>query len=228
MRALLIIFFLILPAFACAASADEADGRIRAEIASKILGSTPWDGADVEVDGIELPDLGAVSYDSFEIMLPSGIKNTGKVSVQITLKSGGSAVKTFWASARIRVFKEAVVAMNTMRINQRITASDVKLVRMEAREVPDAIVSVDEGVGMLVKRPISAGSVVKKDYLKPESIIRKGDHVVVWIENRRIKIKTAATALESGHKGGVINARSASGKEFSGRVTGPGELSVEF
>lgn len=213
--------------FSAAASADEA--RLRAEVMRQIAGNSPWDKADVEVLDVQLQGLDpALAYDALRVNIPKGMGNIGKIGISVTFISGGRETKTIWGSARIRVYRDIVVALNSMSINHRIVKEDLRLARMEARDVPDIAESVEEVTGMLVKRPIPAGAVVKRDYLKPESVVKRGERVVVNVENQKIRIRSAATASEDGCKGAIIAARTPSGKELNGRVTGPGEITVEF
>jgi flagella basal body P-ring formation protein FlgA len=203
---------------------------IRSEVARQIVENSPWQGSDVEVDDIQItgPDVSKETFDRVSVRVPQGMKNLGKVTVLATLLSGEKEVKNVWVSARIKVFKEAVVALNSLKMNDRITREDVKVMRMETRDLTDTISRAEDAVGMLVRRPISAGSVIKKDYIKPEVVVKRGDRVVVCVENDRLKVKSVGTASEDGTRGETIAARMSSGKEVSGKVTGPGEISVEF
>lgn len=221
-------------AFACAlllfTGAYAGEGRIEKEITREILSAVPWSGADVSVDDIDIYgyDPSAVRFDAVKVTLPRQANYIGKLTVLVNLLMKGREVKTVMASATVRAFKEIVVAVNPVRMGQKIEKDDLRLQRMEARDMFGAVDSIDEAAGMVAKRPITAGSVVKKDYIKPETVIRRGERVSVLISNNRMKIKTAATAIEDGYNDKTITVRTPSGKEVSGKVVGPGEIVVEF
>ena len=204
--------------------------RIKTEITRDILAAAPWEGSGIEVDDIQIYgyDPAADGFDAVKVLLPRPANYAGRLTVTVSLISKGREVKTLRASATVRMFKEVVVALNPIRMGQKIQKDDLKLQRMEATDMFGALGSVDEAAGMIAKRPITAGSVVKKDYMKPEAVIRRGDRVSVLISNSKLKIKTAATAVEDGYNDKMVSARTASGKEVSGRVVGPGEILVEF
>ncbi len=206
------------------------DGRIEKEITREILAAVPWSGSDVSVEDIEIYgyDPAVDKYDVVRVALPRSASYIGKTGVSVSLFLKGREVKTVMASAMVKAFKELVVAVNPVRMGQKIEKGDLRLQRMEARDMFGALDSIDEAAGMIAKRPITAGSVVKKDYIKPEAVIRRGERVSVLISNNRMKIKTAATAVEDGYNNKTISARTASGKEVSGKVVGPGEILVEF
>lgn len=220
-KALLItLLFLALPSLSYGLDAD-------AEIRAALLKASPWSSARVEVEEIEAPGIEKESFDSIEVRL-SNPKATGKVAFLTVLKRNGKETRTLWGSARIRVYRDALVALRALKMKSKISTNDVKLVSVEVKDAPDAVGSIEELDGMVVKRPVAAGSILKRDYLKPESIVKKGERVTVWLESRSIKVKTAAIASEDGGRGGVIAARALSGREISGVVTGPGELLVQF
>lgn len=214
------LLVLALPALSYGLDADS-------EIRAALLKVSPWNGAKVEVEEIEVPGIDRERFDAIEVRL-SNPKAIGKVAFLTVLKRDGKEIKTLWGSARIRVYRDTLVALRALKMKSKLSADDVKLVSVEVKDAPDAVASIDELEGMVVRRPVPAGSVIKRDYLKPELIIKKGERVTVWLESKSIKVKTAAIASEDGGRGGVVAARALSGREISGVVTGPGQLLVEF
>lgn len=203
------------------------DDRAEALIKAELVKNSPWEGGDLRVEDIQVPGLDAEKYDSMSVELPRGIRNTGKVSFKVVLHSKGRE-RDLWGSAKLKVYKDAVVALKTIKANKLIDGGDVKLVRVDMAEAGEALVSLEEVSGMLAKRPISAGSVIKREYVKPEVIIKRGERVTLNVEGAKISIRSKGTASEDGHKGAVIAVRTASGKQITGRVAGPGEITIEF
>lgn len=209
-------------------AAVSGEEKVRAEIKRQLLEVLPWEQGYAKIDEIQLSGFDpSYVFDEVKVSVPRGMKNIGKATVSVSLASNGHE-KSIWATVRIRVFKNALVALNTIKMNQRIELEDLKEVRMEAVEGAEVADSLSETAGMYAKRPISSGSVIKKDYLRPESVVKRGDRVTVTADNGRISIKTVGIASEDGFNGKVIGARTSSGKTVRGRVTGPGELVIEF
>jgi flagella basal body P-ring formation protein FlgA len=206
------------------------DGLVRSEVTRQLVENSPWSGEDIEVDDIIItgPDITKEKFDRVEVRVPKRMTNIGKVTVLATLFSGKKEVRNIWVSARIKVFREAVVALNSLRMNEKITKDDVKAMRMETRDVADTLGSTEEAVGMLARRPIAAGTVIKRDYLKPQVIVKRGERIVVSVENDRLKVKSMGTAVGDGSRGETVSVRMSSGKEIAGRVAGPGEIIVDF
>lgn len=202
----------------------------KAEVSKQFIEGSPWDKNDIEVDEVQItsPDTAPGRFDRVLLKAPRGMKNIGRVTALATIFSGGKEVKSLWVSARIRVFKDAVVALNPIRMNKRVAKGDLKLVRMELGETNEAVESIEEAEGMVSKRPISAGAVIRKDYLKQVPLIKRGERVILIVENGQFKIKSTGVASEDGYRGGLIAVRTALGKEVTGKVAGPGEITVEF
>ncbi len=225
-KLIIILLIFLFPVFSHYAYADE--GCIKAEIKKELIEASPWEGGDVEVDEIQLTGYNGDDFDKVEIKVPEGMKNIGKVSVQALLHAKGKDVKTLWATARIRVFKEVVVSLNPLKANRKITRGDIKLLRTEVRDTQDSFSSVDEVEGMLVKRPVPAGAILKKDYIKHEVVIKRGERVVLNLDAKKFRVRSSGIAKQDGSKGGVIGVKTASGREVVGKVSGPGEIIVEF
>lgn len=216
-----LIALLLLPALAYAGQAQEF---VKGELTTML----PWEAQDVEVDEVDIPGIVAGKGASFRLDLPKRPTSAGKVSFRLEVRDKGAGPRVFWGSARVKVFKDALVAMRTLKMRTKITPEDVKLARVELNEAPESFSSVEEIEGMVAKRPIVAGSVIKKDYVRPETAVRRGEKVVLMIEGPSIRIRSKGVASEDGYRGAVIGVRTSSGKEVAGRVSGPGEVAIGF
>lgn len=202
---------------------------VKSEITERLMASSPWEDGSVEVEEIRISGLDeTVQFTSVEVTIPRGIRNAGKVSVLVTLFKDSKEVKTLWATARIKAYKDAVVALRPLKMNTGIEAGDVKVVRVDVSDMHDAVSTLEEAEGMIVRRPISAGAVVRKDSIRPRLAVRRGDKVVLLIESGAIRIRSAAIASGEGAVGSLISARTQGGKEVTARVTGPGTASVNY
>lgn len=224
MRRLLYIAAFLLTLLLPVASTASVNDFVAGELASML----PWGPEAIDVDEVEVPGFAAGTGASLRLDMPKRPTSPGKVSFKVEVKEKGAAARVFWGSARVRVFKEAVVALRPMKAKTKITADDIKTARVELIEASSSFASVDELEGMVAKRPITAGSVIKKEYVRPETIIKRGEKVALMIEGPSIRIRSHGVASEDGSLGGTIAVRTASGKEVPGQVTGPGEIVIGF
>ncbi|MBE9527750.1 MAG: flagellar basal body P-ring formation protein FlgA [Proteobacteria bacterium] len=229
-RVFLILIFML---FSVLAIVDLASANITAlehEVSSQLLEATPWNEADVEIDSLDLRGYSSAtdSFDAVRVTLPRPIMRAGKVTVSVSLYRGGIEFKKFWASARVRLFKDAVVAINPLRKGHEIMIDDIELIRAEQRGSQSITSSVDEVLGMTARRPINPGDIIKRSYITPMKLVKRGEIVTLKIETERLRVSSQGKAMQNGARGEVISARTLSGKEIFGTVTGPGELRVAF
>src|SRR3972149_2981916 len=109
-----------------------------------------------------------------------------------------------------------------------IQAEDIKVARVELAEGADAFSSIDELSGMVAERPINAGSVVKKSFVKPQVLVKRGERVTLKVQGEKITIRPSGIAAAEGPMGGTVAVRTRAGKEVVGTVAGPGALLINF
>lgn len=224
MRFLLHIAVFVLAFLPAAAIASGVEGFVKAELSAML----PWDRADIEIDEVEVPGLKAPEGAALRLEVPGRLLGPGKVSFRLEVSGNGAPAKAWWGSARVRVFRDAVVALRPLKSRTPISADAVKVARVELGDAVESFSSVGELEGMVAKRPISAGAVVKKSYVKREVIVKRGELVSVSVEGPSIRIRSTGTAEEDGHMGSVITVKTASGREIAGEVTAPGEILISF
>ncbi|CAG1065611.1 hypothetical protein BAC1_01195 [uncultured bacterium] len=224
MRFLVYIALFLLTLLPALAYAGQHEEFVRGELS----GMLPWDREAVEIDDIEIPGFASGNGSSLRLDVPRRPEGPGKVSFKVEVREKGAPVRSYWGSARVKVFKEALVAMRTLKIRTKIRPEDVKLARVELNEATGSFSSVEQLEGMVAKRPVTAGSVIKRDYVRPETVVKRGEKVALMIEGPSIRIRSHGVAAEDGHRGGIIAVRTASGKEVAGEVTGPGEIVIGF
>lgn len=224
MRLTLYIAAFLLTIFFPAAAGASIEEFVKNELSSML----PWERAAVEVDEVEVPGFVSAKGSSIRLEAPKRPIGPGKVSFKIEVREKGHQERVFWGTARVRVFKQAVVALRPLKARTKITADDITLARVELSDATGSFGSIEELGNMEAKRPISAGAVIKTEYVKKETVIRRGEKVLVMVEGPSIRIRSQGIAREDGHVGATIAVRTASGKDVPGQVTGPGEIVMGF
>lgn len=111
---------------------------------------------------------------------------------------------------------------------ETIRESDITWTEMQARRSNhNTVTSVDQLVGMSVRRPIGAGRVIRRTDVKPIQLIRKGDVVTMVFRTSLMTLTLRGQALENGSRQESIRVKNlASGKTVIGSVTDSGIVSV--
>lgn len=205
-----------------------AGASVEEFVKNELSSMLPWERAAIEVDEVEVPGFVSARGASMRLEAPKRPTGPGKVSFKIEVREKGVQERVFWGTARVRVFKQAVVALRPLKARTKISADDITLSRVELLDATGSFGSVEELGNMEAKRPISAGAVIKTEYVKKETVIRRGEKVLVMVEGPSIRIRSQGIAREDGHVGATIAVRTASGKDVPGQVTGPGEIVMGF
>lgn len=163
------------------------------------------------------------------IVLPKGNKIPGKINLMVNFQDKDFS-KTVWVSAKIVQLKDVVVAARVLPINHVIEMGDVRVIKLDANEVAGNIFSsINVLLGMAVKRPITANSVIKEDYVYKPAVIKKGDAVDVMVESGAIVVTVKCEAREDGFLGkGIRVSNLSSGKDIMGVVVGTGKVLVRL
>jgi flagella basal body P-ring formation protein FlgA len=135
-----------------------------------------------------------------------------------------------WARVKIQAVQTRIVAANNLRAGQTINAGDIR--PEEARGFPTraaGLKSVSEGIGMMARRYINAGTPIgAADLIEPFDI-GKGEMVAVEVQSGAAVLTLEAEAQSDGRVGQMIPLRNvASGRIFRARVTGKRHALLEF
>ncbi len=152
---------------------------------------------------------------------------TGRVSFNVELMRNGRRLRTIIVTTRVKVFCYVVRALRSIRMGEVIGEGDVEMRRVDRRLVPgEAARGLDSVMGMAAARPITAGRIVRADYLKRPLMVRKGQSLLVLAKVGHIMVRSRATALSDGGLDSPVKARTTGGRVISGVVTGPGRMAM--
>ncbi|MBI5234183.1 MAG: flagellar basal body P-ring formation protein FlgA [Deltaproteobacteria bacterium] len=121
-----------------------------------------------------------------------------------------------------------VIATRTMPIGYAITESDVA-VKVSDKENGRYASDLSDVIGKRVKRPITANSEVRRDYIEELPLVKKGEKILLVAWGNGLKLSTVGVAKEDGAEGArVIVENVGSGKSLYATVIGSGTARVEF
>jgi flagella basal body P-ring formation protein FlgA len=124
-----------------------------------------------------------------------------------------------------------VVATRAMMRGDVITAADLELQDIDyvSRQGDRRTIShsIETLLGMEVRQPIAAGSMVFTESLQPPLMVKRGDLIQISTQSGGIRVRTTARALQDRAQGQLVEVESLATKEkFDARVVGPGEAVI--
>jgi flagella basal body P-ring formation protein FlgA len=139
------------------------------------------------------------------------------VAHRLPLRFSGTAIETL----------ETAVLVRPLNRGDVIKQSDVALERRPKHEVVGEIVSKEAAVGFAAKRPLAAGSVLRRgDLMKPE-LIHRNEPVTIAFEVPGVLLTARGKALEAGAAGDIIAVLNVqSNRTVQATVVGPGRVAV--
>lgn len=130
--------------------------------------------------------------------------------------------------SEIEVYGKAVAAATSIRKNAKIRASDMHLVERQVNSNRyGSYADLEQVVGMIAKRTIRQGSIVKPSHLRPPMVIARGDEVLIQAKSGPIAIQMKGEALSAGVVGEQISVKNVSSNRIiRAQVIEKGRVSV--
>ncbi|MFN2303459.1 MAG: flagellar basal body P-ring formation chaperone FlgA, partial [Anaerolineales bacterium] len=89
--------------------------------------------------------------------------------------------------------------------------------------------SVDEVIGMRLRRPIRRDETLSPSNLKPRLLVKRGDIVTILAEIKGLTVRVNGNALTDGHRGDEIRVKNQRSKRIlQAEVIGPGTVRVRL
>lgn len=150
----------------------------------------------------------------------------GRVTVRMACE--GEVRWRLFVPAQVSLYQQVLVATRPLARSAVISAADVALMERDVGTLGESYLTEPAAaVGMRVRRPVSADSVISGSQLEQDEVVRRGDKVVISAASTQIAVRMPGEALEGGTLGSQIRVRNShSGRTVTGRITAPGQVSV--
>lgn len=123
---------------------------------------------------------------------------------------------------------DVVVATRTLTRGDVIRTSDVAIERRPRNELAaDTASALDDVVGFIVRQPMRAGQVLRRNDLTKPDVVKRDEAVTLIYTAPGIMLTVRGKALEAGAEGDVISVQNVQSKRtIQGTVSGPGQVTV--
>ena len=227
---------ILLPVWAAAPMARAAEDsaaylqQIRTEalafLQDELSQQSPRDQLEIRVSNPE-PRIKLARCDKpLTYALHGNATNASNVTVKVSCEANASW--SFYLTASVDHWREVAVASRSIRRGDMLTGADIQRDRRRLSGTGLSAVDAPESViGMVARRPIRAGDIIRSSQLAAPLAIKRGDTVKIKASNTSIAIVTSGEALSNGSVGQQIRIRNLNSERvIRARVTGPGEAEV--
>ena len=207
---------------------EEILGMLESHLRNRI----PDRNKDIQVRDLQggekiIVPLGSLSSDP---AFPEQAHRGGPLSITMTLRVDGREVQKVRLQARVEIYGPVLASKNQLKRNQEIGEKDVEVVRKNLSLLSaDVLTDPREVQGKRMTLTVNSQEVLRTSMIETPPLFKKGDRVILIVENEYFKITTFGEAKEDGRKGERVKLMNiTSQKEVSGRVLDAHTVHVDF
>jgi len=162
--------------------------------------------------------------------LPRQAARGGNISGLMNFRVDGEEWKKIRFSARVDIYADVLVARHYLKRHQQIQADDIQV---ENRNIallsPDVLTQEKEALGKRTTLTVNPSEVLRETMVEIPPVVKKGDRVILLVENDHFRITTMGEVKESGRKGERVKlVNLSSKKEVVGRVIDANTVQVDY
>jgi len=234
-RAVLVLFGILLLGFGISAKADVLDKAKEAVREYVIKHNADWEDGNIVVT-IKGGDKFFEKYaldKKVKLEVPSRFemtKITPSMILPMTAVAGGRELGRTMIIVRIEVFKDVAVANRKIGRKEKISEEDIDLRTKDVALYPARyFTSKDEIIGKIAGSMIQKGMVVLDWMVADEPVVSRGSQIKIIAKGENIVIETQGTALKDGRLNDLIPVRRENSREeFKAKVVSPDMVEVKI
>lgn len=186
------------------------------------------DDVDIDVPGFAPPMVPMDATISIAVSQLDYDGNTGQFTASLTITGDTMNAISTRISGKVEPMVTALVSVTRLLPETILRAEDVRLARIRASRVPEqAAQTVDQVVGMQLRRPIGAGQALRLSDLMRPPLVQRGAMVQMEFNEQGLRISAQATAIDDGAEGERIRVQNVNSHAFVyADVIGPDRVRV--
>lgn len=204
---------------------------VKSAIREKLETELSKPGRQVESVDVAMPEkLKQEDFDSVDVALQSVSPSGDRAFVTVSFKKNGKLTSRLNISAALKLSVDTYVATRDLKRGMEITATDVRAERTQAGPwFEKYAVRLDDLLGKQVDRNVKEGTPIRLDQVARPKMVKSGDSVTIIAQKGSLTISASGKARQDGELGEWIKVSNMdSSKALTAKVTGPGEVLVEF
>lgn len=204
---------------------------VKSAVSEKLETELSGPGKWVESVDVALPGKSRKGdFDSMSVAVQSVSPSGDRAFVTVSFKKDGKLTSRINLSAAIKLSVDAFVAARDLKRGMEITQADIRAERIPAGPWFEKYAGkIEDLLGKQVDRNVKEGSPIRLDQVARPKMVASGDSVTIIAQKGTLKISASGKARQDGELGEWIKVSNVdSSKTLTARVTGPGEVLVEF
>jgi flagella basal body P-ring formation protein FlgA len=193
-----------------------------------VTAAGPTDDINIELDGFNAPLVPVEVTTTSTVSQLEFDSDTGRFSAALTVTGEGMNPIDTRIAGRVEEMVEAPVALTRLLPETVLRPDDVRIARVRTALVQgDVARTVDEIVGMQLRRPVAAGQPLRLADLVRPPLVQRGSTVQIELSTSGLSVTGQAIALDAGADGEKIRVQNTTSHAFLfAKVIGPGQVEV--
>ena len=167
---------------------------------------------------------------SWEVKAPDRFYQGGNISLSLIAQVDGQKVHEHRLQAHLEIYADVVIARSYLKRHQVVSEKDVQLTHKNITVYPpDVLMDLEEAQGRRMTLAVNGQEVLRKSMVEVPPLVKKGDRVILLIENPSFKITALGETQEEGREGERIKVVNISSKkEANGLVLDARTVRIDF
>jgi flagella basal body P-ring formation protein FlgA len=186
--------------------------------------ASPW-RVEVVLGQLD-PRLKLAPCDKVKAYVPPGVRLWGNARVGLRCEQGPVRWNVFWPVS-VKVWGQALVAVNTLRPGTPLTPEDVRLAEVDlASHASPAVLRAEDVVGRSLMRQLQPGQSLRQEDVKARRWFAAGEMVRLTVKGSGFSVGAEGTALTAGDEGQCAKIRLDGGRVVCGDPVGSRQVEI--
>lgn len=161
---------------------------------------------DVTIDDLKIPDTSTRNEILGVDLDTTSIKGAGGFLLPLNLQTS-QGKGSVWVTGQLTIYKMAPVSKRLIQMNEKFTAEDFEMKRVNINFMRDGIPAEKDLIGKMAVHPISYGQTIFFADLKNELAAKRGEIVKLLLGDKEFEVSTQGIAEEQGSIGDIIKVK---------------------
>jgi flagellar basal body P-ring formation protein FlgA len=165
-----------------------------------------------------------------QILLPDHAVRGGNLSGTMVFSTQGQEVKKLRINARVDIYANVWVARQQLSKHHEIQKEDIVVENRNIALLPQDVLTEEKEIwGKRTTLSVNGREVLRGSMVEVPPLVKKGDRVILLVENDQFRITAPGEAQENGRKGDRVKLTNLSTKkEVTGKVIDANTVQIDF
>jgi flagella basal body P-ring formation protein FlgA len=167
---------------------------------------------------------------SFKVIVSERGHQGGNIPATILFQVNGQEIKCLRVTARVDIYADVVATRHYLKKYHEIKEQDLQMVNRNISLLPhDVVTEFKEVLGKRTTLSANNNEIIRIGMVEVPPLIKKGDRVILLVENQDFRITTLGEVREEGRRGDRVRlVNLSSKKEVYGRVLDANTVQIDF